>query len=756
MAERKKTKESHANVWRGHGPAVSRGGDEGGFAMLFVVFAIMVIGILGALLLLYTSVALRNAVGVTPASRALAAAETGLDVAHARLAGGSIEDSTTIPTSYLWDGKGSYTVTVTRNPDFGDGDPYDWKITSYGEYRANVEGVERTYYRTVEEVISFAGGKYYNALDYVLFSKEGKIDMNMDGDLRALNITTCSINGDIYAGKDVIVSNSSSLVGSNSFNLNGDIITEKGDVIIKKRARFISSSSLNINGDIYSGAMASSDSDNGGVLIENRASAASDATTNLVGNIHSRGKLSAIWNDSSFTHGGRGVSLCNEMSTGGIFFSHSLKIGITGNVYSISDVVGENNISASLSSCNVTTDIKGSVSSKANVTLDGSSRTGNVVTSHNINGSIYSGKDVTLNVNAHYGGADGGITVGGSVYCAGRFQALADSNAALGSSRAAVTIDGSLYALGNVNVNCDAVGLIISKARSHFYVKGGGSVINPPNLAGGFSSGGEMTLRASEYLNAEAILYMKPNARDKTADGPTIQEVGGGDVQEGTKTPPVSFSDSLPEPIEPLSYNEVLMPQCDFAYYAEEAKAQMEVDKDPRHYVTAPPGGEYSLTLGADDVKSSVYVVFCNGNLLINSVTVPVNTKAVLVATGNIRLRELSRQGAGDAEFQIIAKNKFYYDASGNMKIDDNDRVFIYAAHETYDPTTDPVSVVYEMGWFKNIYGQITARGDIVLNSSGSAFSWFPLANYSITYRNPSVLGEAFRIPFKVKSWKEL
>jgi hypothetical protein len=753
MAERK-AREDHATGWRGYSPAVSRGGDEGGFAILFVVFAIMVIGILGALLLLYTSVALRNAVGVTPASRALAAAETGLDVAHARLAGGSIEDSTTIPKSYLWDGKGSYEVTVTKNPDIGDGDPYDWKITSYGEYRANVEGVERTYYRTVEEVISFAGGKYYNALDYVLFSKEGKIDINLDGDLRGFNIATCSINGDVYAGKDVIVSNSSSLVGSNSLNLNGDIITEKGDVIIKKNAVFASSSNLNINGDIYSGTRASSDSDYGGVLIENTSRASSDAKTNLVGNIYSRGKISTSWNNPDFSHGGRGVSLCNGMWFGGLIISRNLKISITGNVYSINDVVGENNIGGSISSASVETDIMGSVSSKGNVTLDGSSFIANVVTSFKVNGSIYSGKDVTLNADAGYLGADGYITVGGNVYSAGRFQALADSG--LGNTQANVTINGSLYSLGNVNVKCRASGGVLTKARAYFYVGGSGSVISPPNLAGGFSSGGEMTLRAEEYFNAEAILYMKPNARDKTADGPTIQEVGGGDVQEGTKTPPVSFNDSLPKPMEPLSYNEILMPQCDFAYYAEEAKAQMEIDGDSRHYVTAPPGGEYSLTLGADDVKSSVYVIFCEGNLLINSVTVPVDTKAVFVATGNIRLRELSRQGAGDAEFQIIAKNKFYYDASGNLKIDDNDRVFIYAAHETYNPTTDPVSVVYEMGWFKNIYGQITARGDIVLNSSGSAFSWFPLANYSITYRNPSVLGEAFRIPFKVKSWKEL
>lgn len=760
----------------------SRGGEENGIAMLFVVFAIMVVGILGALLLLYTSVALRNAVGVTPASRALAAAETGLDIAHARLASGSIEDSTTIPTSYLWDGKGSYTVTVQKNPDFGDGDPYDWKITSSGQYTANVEGVDRTYYRTVEEVVTFAGGRYYNALDYVLFSKEGNIDFDVSGDLGIAKVGGITVNGDIYAGKNVYVDMAAAFFAGGTFTINGDIITEKGDIEINEGSGILAAANTSITGDLYSGILARPGDLGGGVSVRTINGLGGGGSVTLTGGINSHGRL------RDYDQGLRIANSCG--------FVGSVSVQINGSVKANRDVYIENNaVLAGFPSVSII----GSVHSGEDVNINNPVSIAGASVRTNVDGSIYAGGDVVIygrgavfagvynrvggdiqaggNVDIHQElslgaqapsgyvvGSDiyadsvdlysssaviGSMSnsVGGSIYASGPFSL--DNSAT--ASTCNVTIAKSIYSTGNMSLQTSASW----GGTGRVTVSGGGSVLNPPSPNPGVFANGTMRLSASQSWFANGRIDITRDAR-RYGGVPSIS--GNVNIAGATNQLASTFNVPSPdEPTAPTAYNEVLMPRCDFSYYREQAKSQMEDDGDSRHYVIAPAGGEYSLTLNPDDVTSSIYVVFCEGNLLINSVTVPVNTEAVFVATGNIRLHELTRQeGTENSKFQIIAGNKFTYDAQSNLSVGDSDLFFLYAAHETYDPVSDPVSVEYEMGWFKNLEGQITARGDIVLNSNGSYFRWLPLYNYTINYRNPAVLSNAFRIPFRVKSWKEL
>ncbi len=750
---------------------------ENGFAMLFVIFAIMVIGILGALILLYTAVALRNSVGVTPAARALSAAEAGLDVAHAMLASEAIEDTISTPvTGSLWGGAGTYEVYVQKNPDFGDGDPYDWKITSYGEYRASVEGVERTFYRTIEEVVTFAGGRYYNAFDYVLFSKEGNININLDGDFSAFSIGQCEVDGQVYAGKNITLADSAQLIGANDFVINGNVVTERGDVLVHNRSIAFASSDININGNIYSGILTKPGDLGGGVNLETDKGILSGGTINVTGDINAHGRL----RDYDY-----GVRLYNRIRVGA-----GSDLRISGNIRSNRSVYLENR---ALAFAWPTVTVNGNIFSGQNVTVVGDITVGADVR-YNINGSIYAGGNVSVtgdsnvltalylrvggdiqakgdvNVDLGYGvgaltpsgysvaghiygrnvnlsarlGAGGTVanTVGGNIYCDGGNLNLYNKTGSFGTC--STTISGNIYGESTVTVRSEETGAFNS---APIYVAGG-SVPVPAGLPGqGIFSNGAMTL-ATSGSNANIRDY-----RDARRYGGTPSISGNVTVDGSMAQLPTTFNvPSASDPFAPTPFNEVLMPQCDFDYYREKAKEQELEDGQQHYYTSSVP----DLDIAPGQISSSLYVVFVEGDLGIGTVNVPVNCKGVFVATGNVILREeLRRQGAGDAEFQIIAGNKVTYETNFNMAIDDNDKMFIYAAHRTYNPNTDPVSVQYEMGWFRSIEGQITARGDIVINSNKNKFK-IGLYNHAIRFKNPAVLGEAFRIPFTVKSWKEL
>lgn len=750
---------------------------EGGFAMLFVIFAIMVIGILGALVLLYSAVALRNAVGITPASRAFSAAEAGLEVAHAMLASEAIEDTITTPvTGSLWDGAGTYEVYVQKNPDFGDGDPYDWRIISYGEYRASVEGVERTFYRAIEEVVTFAGGRYYNAFDYVLFSKEGNININLDGDFSALSIGQCEIDGQVYAGKDIVLVDSAQLMGANDFAINGNVVTERGDVLVHNRSIAFAASDIHINGNIYSGILTKPGDIGGGVNLETDKGIISGGSINVTGDVNAHGRLRGY---------DYGVRIYNRIRVGA-----SSDLRVSGNIRSNYSVFLENR---ALAFAWPTVSVNGNIFSGRDVIVVGDITVGADVR-YNINGSIYAARDVSItgdsnvltalyarvggdiqakgnvNIGLQYGvgalnpsgynvaghiygrnvnlsarlGAGGTVanTVGGNIYCDGGAFNLLNRSGSFGTCT--TTISGSVYGESTVNVRSEESGVFNS---AKIYIAGG-NVPAPAGLPGrGVFSNGLFTLSTS---GNNASIMDHADAR-RFGGSPSIS----GNVTVKGSTNPLPNTFSVPQasvPFEPTPFNEVLMPQCDFDYYREKAKEQ-ELEDGQQHYF---PSSVPDLDIDPGQITSSLYVVFVEGDLGIGTVNVPVNCKGVFVATGNVILREeLRRHGAGDAEFQIIAGNKVTYETNFNMAIDDNDKMFVYAAHRTYDPNTDPVSVKYEMGWFRSIEGQITARGDIVINSNKSRFK-IGLYNHAIRFKNPAVLGEAFRIPFTVKSWKEI
>ena len=749
---------------------------EEGFAMLFVIFTIMIIGILGAMILLYTTLVLRNSVGITPASRALTAAETGLDVAHAMLAAETITDTTTIPTGSMWDGKGTYDVTVEKNPNMGDGDPYDWRITSSGEYTEYIEGVPRTFYRELEEVITFAGGRYYNALDYVLFSKEGDIEIDLDGDLGFLASEVCEINGNVYAGGDITLTDAMKLAGENVFEINGDVITERGDVLASNRSVAFASSDLEINGDIFSGILAGPGDVGGGVSLETDLGVVGGGNVQVIGNINSGARLK----DYNY-----GVRLDNRIVVLG-----GCTTRVAGSIKSNEDVYGENRVfvagtptldidgtihcgadvefrSDIAFAANARNDINGSIYAAGDVDLfanglvlgtlynrvggDIQAR-GNVDIYHrfsvgcgNPSGYVVGGDIYGQNVNLYsYLGAAGTLnnSVVGNIYCDGGYFDSYNRSGSFATAR--ITIGGSVYSEGTFNMDSIDGGMF-NQART--FVNGGVAV--PGGLPGaGVFSNSTMTLTAS---GGSGSIDINNDARRLSGTPST-----SGDVDIGGDTSPLASGFSVPAPEDPLppeDYNEVLMPQCDFDYYREMAKEQEDIDGQ-QHYWS----GDAVIDIPVGGFTSSTHVVFVDGDMQIGTVDIPAATKGVFVATGNITLRDVLRTDPGfdECEFQLISNGKVDFGPGFNFDLDDGDRMFIYAAHEDYDPN-DPdedTSVIYELGWFRDVEGQITARGTIEISSNPFAFQG-GLYNHRISFRNPSVRGEAFRIPFTVKYWKE-
>ncbi|OFW55636.1 MAG: hypothetical protein A2Y75_05475 [Candidatus Solincola sediminis] len=768
---------------------VRKVGREEGFAMLFVIFAIMVLGILGALVLLYTSYALNSALGVTPASRAQAVAEIGLDVVHAKLASELIADSTVLADpQFVWGDsgsvpRGSYTYSVTKNPDIGDGDPYDWLITAQGEYTAMIEGVERTFYRQLEEVLTFAGGRYYSALDYVLFSKEGTVDLTLTDDLSGREVAGVTVNGNIYAGQDVLVTSGARFASSGQFEINGNIITESGDILISEVDRWASASNIRISGGLYSGITASGGS-GGGVELETSMSIGGGGTITLttsdpaLGCINSHGQLRdhpyGVYIHGSTSWAGSYTSTINGdiHSDEDVYASNAASVfatigtTINGSVFSSSDVEFRSipNIIAS-----VNTNISGSIYADGNVTLYGNStfaatilnRVGGDIqaggdvyiyehfgigcgnpSGYQVGGNIY-GRNVTLDSQL---GALGTISnrVSGNIYCSGGLDL--DNRATLGTST--VTIGGSIYTSGNFDMYTRAT---IANART--YVNGAmpGLLIGGTPSVGCYSNGG-MVFSAN---SSSARITVTGNAK-RASGAPTVSS---NVTITGTTSPAVgSFAVPAADPPQAaFDYPEVPFPECDFDFYREKAKSQEAVDGQIHYYGVSQP----NLNIPEGMIASSEFVVFVDGDMGIESAVIPPDSKGVFVCTGNVIVHGLERSGAGGiADFQIITKGTFSYSVDAAIEFEVGDRFFIYAAHDSYDAINDPVSVEYEVGWFRGLEGQITARGDIVLVSTPRAFeNWFvPPAerNYTVTYKSPSVLSDAFRIPFTIKRWKEL
>lgn len=209
---------------------------EEGFALPMVLFIITILAVLGATSLTMAIYSMLNAQGSLPSAKAFDSAESGLSVAHSMLARDLIPDVGQEDILGSIESNSLYSVDVVPDPSSPE-----WKITSTGTYTDSDGNVYR---RTLEEKITFAGTqKFFNALEYVLFAKNGNINITA-GTIAGWN--TFRVNGSIYA-KNITLYNNKILLGAGDLYVNGNVYATN-DATLRAFTGFIAASWTRVTG----------------------------------------------------------------------------------------------------------------------------------------------------------------------------------------------------------------------------------------------------------------------------------------------------------------------------------------------------------------------------------------------------------------------------------------------------------------------------------------------------------------------------
>jgi hypothetical protein len=150
-----------------------------------------------------------------------------------------------------------------------------------------------------------------------------------------------------------------------------------------------------------------------------------------------------------------------------------------------------------------------------------------------------------------------------------------------------------------------------------------------------------------------------------------------------------------------------------------------------------------------------MYVVYVKGNVTISNIRYNAQTKGVIVSEGNVTVNDIS-QMQPNSQYQVIAKGDIkHLSPSRSLKVwDASDTIFLYT-NGSYDGDHDGSSgnVQYDVNWFRNIKGQITAKGNISAPEAGQIWT---SGDSRISYVQPSVPAEAWPIPFRIDKFREL
>ena len=223
-------------VKTGGKPVVER---EEGFAIVVVLVALLMLSVLGAASLLLMVSSLQGVVNTKPEDRAFQIAESGLYVAHAKIANEEVAGS-----EYVGDGEllgGDYAIAIS--PVDGT---YDYVVISEGSYIQ----AGTTYRRKIREVVTFSSVQAFDAMKYYLFYAGN--DINIDAD-ETINVAfPIQINGSMRAEGDVNINAAPDISFGNQLTVNGDV-EAMGDIEIINDPKFFGWNTINFNGDIMAG-----------------------------------------------------------------------------------------------------------------------------------------------------------------------------------------------------------------------------------------------------------------------------------------------------------------------------------------------------------------------------------------------------------------------------------------------------------------------------------------------------------------------
>lgn len=222
-----------------NGGVVATKGREGGFAMVIVLVALLMLSVLGAASLLLMVSSLQGAVNMRPEDRAFQVAEAGLYIAHAKIVNNEVETTVTAPGSILG---GDYNITVSPKA----GSPTEYTIVSEGTY----EESGKTYRRKLQEEVYYSGDQAYDAMRNYLFFAGRDFSMTAS-ELINLNVPI-TINGNIRAERNVSIVNRPVLSLGDGFTVNGNV-EGKQSVYIETAPGFLGTLRTRIYGDIKTG-----------------------------------------------------------------------------------------------------------------------------------------------------------------------------------------------------------------------------------------------------------------------------------------------------------------------------------------------------------------------------------------------------------------------------------------------------------------------------------------------------------------------
>jgi hypothetical protein len=261
----------------------------------------------------------------------------------------------------------------------------------------------------------------------------------------------------------------------------------------------------------------------------------------------------------------------------------------------------------------------------------------------------------------------------------------------------------------------------------------GASYILEVNLFGGVRSGdirtgepeGSVTLITDAAGNATATIKAATDGPDQkvTSSDISIQKNGNGEILTG-------------ERIDQPGMEKVFIPEPDLAYYKALAISQNNYHEGP-----------YTVdgSLGAMGV-SSLSVVYCTGDMTLNSVTWDVpNLKGIFVCEGDFYTstgKELVFEE--NSLFQVIAKGNISFDNDWSFPKGGSTSEFFFWSGE---------NATIEMAMFADQLVQCTAVQDINIQYTRQPSHKFPCEVY---YRGPDIDIAAWPVDIKVTDWKEL
>jgi hypothetical protein len=368
----------------------------------------------------------------------------------------------------------------------------------------------------------------------------------------------------------------------------------------------------------------------------------------------------------------------------------------------------------------------------------------------------------------------GDITAGSNV-------TVSSSTGLLGASNALVT--GSINAGGNVTLGSTVGGLCYASTKvaqtSNTGVNAGGKIdisatafiaAACDTIVG--TSGAPSSVKAmgnSRMTATTAWIGATPKTRvwgDLKNNGTAFLSATGlggqesridGVWQHGSCTPPSGnciisggHFDTNPniQTSDIASVPDVQFPEPDWRWYKTTAISQGNY----------PPPGDYTVDVEIGGDPSSMWVLYVRGNVNVENVIFTVAKHGVIVCEGDVKITHLVQfWGAGNRKttYQVIAKGNVIHENSWTLNPNAKDEVFIYT-DGSYDSNKNGIAddgyVKYDLGYFRDIIGQITCKGDITADV-GSLLSF---DQQKISYASPIVAAPAWPIPFKTISFREL